>query len=68
MAIALIEVNEDDVQKLGVAFVLYGVYQNSASKKLQAAFLKMGELRKQMSEQHKIIQALQQSEKDGANG
>ena len=64
MAIALIELEENELAKLSVPFSLYGVYNKNASAKLKAAFLMMGELRKQMGEQHKIIEALQEYSDD----
>ena len=62
MNIALIEIVEEDVPKLGVPFTLYGVYKAGSNKKLKAAFLQLAELRRQMAEQHKLIEALQASE------
>ena len=57
--IALIEIAEADVEKIGVPFVLYGVYKENTNKKLKAAYLKMVDIRKEMAEQYKKIEALQ---------
>jgi len=59
--IALVEVNEEDIQNMGVPFVLYGIYKENASKKLKAAYLKMAAIRKEMGEQYKVIEALEES-------
>ena len=60
MPIALVEIDEKDIEGLKCPFLLYGVYKKNASPKLKAAYLTMGELRKQMSEQHKIMESLQE--------
>ena len=61
MAIALIEIDEADIEKINVGFQLYGIYKQNASPKLKAAFLMLGEGRKIMSNAHKIIEELQES-------
>ena len=62
MSIALIEIDEADIEKLNVGFTLYGVYKNNASPELKAAYLMLGEGRKIMSEAHKTMKELQESE------
>ena len=62
--IALIEIQEELLPAVGVPFVLYGVYQQGSSPKLKAAYLKLAELRKDMSLQYKIIDNLQESENE----
>ncbi len=64
MAIALIEVDESELERIKIPFLLYGIYQKNASIKLKAAFLEMAQLRKDMAKQHQIIEALQESEQD----
>ena len=49
MAIALIEVDENELERLKIPFSLYGVYNKNASKELKAAFLEMAQCRKDMS-------------------
>ena len=65
MPIALIEIEESELERLKIPFLLYGVYQKNASPELKAAFLEMAELRKKMADKHQIILALQESEHDG---
>ena len=64
MPIALIEIEESELERLKIPFLLYGIYKKNASPKLKAAFLEMAQLRKDMSKQHQIIEALQEYEQD----
>ena len=61
MAIALIEVKEEHLQDVGVPFILYGVYKTASNKKLSAAHRVLADLRKQMSNQYRIIEDLEES-------
>jgi len=62
MPIALIEIEESELERLKIPFLLYGVYQKNASAELKAAFLEMAQLRKDMAKQHQLIEDLQESE------
>ncbi|GAG85272.1 unnamed protein product [marine sediment metagenome] len=62
--VALIEIDEKDIQKLGVPFTLYGIYKHNASKKLKAQFLLIADLRKQMSEAYKVMNSLEEANDD----
>jgi len=64
MPIALIEIDEADIEKINVGFTLYGIYKHNASHKLKAAYLMLGEGRKIMSEAHKTMKELQESEQN----
>ena len=59
--IALIEVEEGNLEQINIPFTLYGVYQATASVKLKALYLKNADLRKQMSDVYKQIDELQAS-------
>ena len=59
--IALIEVQESDLENIKIPFTLYGIYQATASVKLKSLYLKNSDLRKQMSEVYKQIDKLQAS-------
>ncbi len=64
MAIALIEVEESELERLTIPFLLYGIYKKNASPKLKAAYLEMAQLRKDMAKQHKVIEDLQEYSDD----
>ena len=57
--IALIEINEADIENLNVGFTLYGVYNHNASAELKASYLRMADHRKGMSEEYTIQRKLQ---------
>ncbi len=50
--IVLIEINESDVENIGVPFTMYGVY-HVAPAKLRAAWAELNESKKQTSELYK---------------
>ena len=60
-SIVLIEVLEEDLDKINIAFTMYGIYKGNASKKLKAQFLLIADLRKQMSEAYKTMSLLEES-------
>jgi len=62
--IALIEIEEKDIENIGVPFTMYGIYKDNASKKLKAQFLLIADLRKQMSEAYKTMSLLEESNDD----
>ena len=59
MNLALIEIDEQDIERLNVPFTVYAIAPKPASKKLQAAYIKLAAIRKEMAEQYKVIDTLQ---------
>ena len=60
--IALIEINEADLEGLKIPFTVYALYNDSNSKKVRALYGELSAKRKEMSEVYKKIDAIKVEE------
>ena len=60
--IALIEIDEREIEGLKIPFTLYALYNNANSTKVRALYIELANKRKEMSEIYKKIDAIKGDE------
>ena len=58
--IALIEILEEDVEKLGIPFTLHGIYNKKFSPKIQSKYLLINDLRKQLADAYRELREFEE--------
>lgn len=64
MGIALIEINENDIEGLKIPFTIYAIYKDTSAAKIRALYKELAEKRKEIGNIYKKIDELKESESD----